>query len=99
MQTTRGIYNNISESTYNYSYNGITYYFSSKVYMDKFIERLEPFIDEEVNKMQVKLRTKVNADNVFAIRLYSLIEKRGFLIMIDGKEYNDNIPIDLKLAL
>ena len=99
MQTIRGIYNNLSESTYDYVYNGIKYYFSSKVYMEKFINRLEAFIDEEVDKMQVKFKTKVSADNVFAIKLYTLIEKRGFLIEINGKEYIDNIPIDLRLNI
>lgn len=99
MKTIRGIYNNLSESTYNYVYNGVKYYFSSKVYMEKFINRLEAFIDEEVDKMQVKFKTKVFADNVFAIKLYTLIEKRGFLIEINGKEYIDNIPIDLRLNI
>ncbi len=97
MQTIRGIYNNLNESTYDYAYNGIKYYFSSKVYMEKFINRLEPFIDEELGKMQVKFKTKICGDNVFAIKLYTLIEKRGFLVEINGKEYNENIPIDLKL--
>lgn len=99
MQTIRGIYNNLSESTYFYVYNGIKYYFSSKVYMEKFIDRLEAFIDEELDKIQVKFKTKVSGDNVFAIKLYTLIEKRGFLIEINGNEYIDNIPIELKLDL
>ena len=99
MQTIRGIYNNLSESTYTYVYNGIKYYFSSKVYMEKFIDRLEAFIDEELDKIQVKFKTKVSGDNAFAIKLYTLIEKRGFLIEINGNEYIDNIPIELKLDL
>ena len=99
MQTIRGIYNNLSESTYEYAYHGIKFYFSSRVYMEKFINRLEDFIDEELNKISVKFRTEVEGTDVMAIKLYTLIEKRGFLVEINGKEYNSNIVIDLKLKI
>lgn len=99
MISTRGVYNNLNESTYEYTYNGITYFFSSKVYRDKFIERLENFIEIESDKLSVKFKTKVDGDNIFAIKFYTIIEKRGFRIIIDGKEYNENIPIYLSLNM
>ena len=99
MQTIRGIYNNLAESTYDYTYHGITYYFSSDVYRRKFIDRLESFIDEELDKLSVRFKTTVEGDDVLAVKLYSSIEKRGFLIEYKGKLYSDNIKIDLKLKL
>lgn len=99
MKTIRGIYNNLNESEYDYTYNGVTYYFSSMLYKNKFIECLEDYIENETDKYSTKFKSNIDGDIVFGVILYSKIEKRGFRVVIDGEEYNNLLPIEIKFNI
>lgn len=62
----------------------IDYIFSSNLYVSKFIERLEDN-RESINKSLTKRFGYQITNNVLCdLNLYSKIEKRGFLVKING---------------
>ena len=91
MLTINGIYTDIKESTYHYKVDDIIFYFSSKMYRDKFITKSESFYLEDKKKLELKFNTSVECKVIMLIKLYTLIEKRGFRIQIDGQEIS-SIP-------
>lgn len=108
MKTKRGIYTNIKESEYTYSVffnqNGVhldyTFYFSSEFYRNKFENRHK----EEIHRFNRSLNNvykdkfDIVADPLAWIRLYCLIEKRGFYIIINnGVEIT--CPEDLRFVV
>lgn len=82
--TRRGIYTNIMESKYSFSISGIEYFFSSKVYMQKFKDRLINNREYYVTKM-VKLGFMGNCCYYADLRLYRKIETRGFKVVRNGE--------------
>lgn len=92
MLTINGIWTDIYESTYSYKVDNITFYFSSTVYRDKFAARYETFWLEEQKKLELKYGCNIKCKSLMLIRLYTLIEKRGFRIEINGKTI-ESIPL------
>lgn len=92
MLTVNGIYTDIYESTYFYKVDNITLYFSSKVYRDKFEKRYESFWLEEQKKLELRYNTCIKCKSLMILKYYTMIEKRGFRIEIDGKQL-ENIPL------
>ena len=92
MLTINGIWTDIYESNYNYKVDNITFYFSSTVYRDKFAARYENFWLEEQKKLELKYGCSIKCKPLMLIRLYTLIEKRGFRIEINGKTI-ESIPL------
>jgi hypothetical protein len=86
MKTTRGIYLNILDSTYSYSFDNFTFYFSSPFYLRKFTELYSYEIDRFNTAVSVmyKNQFQLECDKLALVRLYSRIEKRGFYIKING---------------
>lgn len=90
MKTVRGIYTDITESDYTFEIVdlGITFYFSSQFYRNKFENRYK----EEIHRFNQSLnniyKDKFNivGDCLSLIRLYALIEKRGFYFTLNGVE-------------
>jgi hypothetical protein len=85
--TLRGIYHNLKESTYTVSNSEIVFFFSSEVYLTKFMEgyqeNREKFLDKiEKNVTDVSLNMTTLAD----ISFYKSIEKRGFRAWLKGAE-------------
>lgn len=86
MKTARGIYKDIKQSTYTFTIGKMTFYFSSLFYLGKFEREFE----DECERFNAALNNvykdkfSINADVLALIRLYSLIEKRGFYITING---------------
>lgn len=82
------------------SNNYMIYCFSSQMYLNKFIERLEENREKISislsNRFGVEVRNEVLCD----IKLYSSIEKRGFYIKNhkEGFECPENIILDGKRA-
>ena len=74
----------------------VTYHFSSELYKRKFEERRDEnrkAIEESLsNRFGFKIKSELIAD----IRLYSSIEKRGFLISVNGeyKQWLSSITLD-----
>ena len=93
MKTRRGIELNLKESEYKTKIRGLSFYFSSKTYLTKFIEKVENFSIVENLKFQSKYNIKVSLEMIFIIALYKKIEKRGFRIFdeINKKEITENV--------
>lgn len=92
MPATRwGVYHNLKESEYVISNREITFYFSSEVYLNKFmsghIEYRKSFVKNlksDINRTQIKLNLNTLADIIF----YKTVEKRGFLARLRGVDMN-----------
>ena len=88
--------------TYKVDYEGqtITYHFSSELYKDKFISRIKENRINITYSLSNRFGFHVNSDIIADLRLYSSIEKRGYLISVDGEHIecqNDIILDGLKL--
>ena len=97
----RGIYYNLSKSEYVVKLDKITLHFSSKLYMNKFLSTYE----NEIHQFNIKANNiyknkfELDMSQLAVIRLYELIEKRGFYILIDGNEVTclDSLRFDLSV--
>jgi hypothetical protein len=87
--TSRGIYHNLKESKYTVSNSEIVFFFSSELYLKKFmegykdnrfkfLETLEKIADEK----------PLNMNTLADINLYKMIEKRGFQAWLKGVDIN-----------
>jgi hypothetical protein len=88
MKTVRGIYYNLKESEYVFTIGTIKFYFSSKMYRDKFMSR---YLEERKRFNQAlnhvyKDKFNLLGDMLAWVRLYVTIEKRGFYINIEGND-------------
>ena len=92
MLTINGIYTDIYESTYYYEVGNMKFYFSSTVYSDKFAARYENFWLEEQKKLEVKFCCNIKCKPLMLMKLYTMIEKRGFRVEINDKTI-DSIPL------
>lgn len=82
-QTKRGIYHNLKESKYTISNSEVVFFFSSKFYMDKFLNTYQ----EEREKFAVKFTKFALPLNMVILSdliLYKTIEKRGFRAWYKG---------------
>lgn len=78
--TRRGICENLELSPYSVCREGFVFYFSSRVYLRKFNERL-PAWEREINERITKrYGVTVKFSVMAAVSLYNKIETRGFLI-------------------
>lgn len=98
MKTARGIYLDINESDYYYDYKigslSLRFYFSSKVYCEKFKKRLPDYIlknkirlfgydENPYFNMILNSGTTMGESLIYqwAIEFYKSIEKRGFKVI------------------
>lgn len=98
MKTARGIYLDINESDYYYDYKigslSLRFYFSSKVYCEKFKKRLPDYLlkkkikffgyDENPVFTMKLYSSRPVLENLFynwSIEFYKSIEKRGFKVI------------------
>ena len=88
MKTKRGIYNDLDESKYIYSLGSLTFYFSSKFYMEKFKNEYKEYVKSEKIKIQLKYKCTLNGDEMILLNLYKSIEKRGFKVYYNNCELN-----------
>lgn len=80
MKTKNGIYNNLDESEYKIEIENFIFYFSSKMYLEKFIKGKEEYIKEESLKINNKYNVESRFNIMLLLSLYKKIEKRGFKI-------------------
>lgn len=92
MLTINGIWTDIFESTYCYKVDNMKFYFTSTVYRDKFAKRYENFWLEEQKKLEVKFGCNINCKPLMLMKLYTMIEKRGFRVEIDSRTIH-SIPL------
>ena len=83
------VYLNVSESDIFYRFQNFKFYFSSRATRERFIRKLDSYIQEEeikfINKYNVRIEN-TSFDLMFAFILYNKTEKRGFKI----ERYVDN---------
>jgi hypothetical protein len=101
MKTQRGIYLDITESTYPFTVGEITFYFSSIFYRSKFMNDYQSEIkrfNESANNVY-KNKFCIDMTPLALIRLYVLIEKRGFYLKIKGVEVTclENLKMALEI--
>ena len=85
MLTKNGICLKINESEYKCLKFGLIFYFSSKLYLDKFKNNVEKYVEEESIKLNNKYKILSNFEIYLAISYYKKIEQRGFYIYDDIK--------------
>ena len=93
MQTIRGIYLDLEDSTFFYRVYKYKFYFSSQFYRGNFIKKLEDFTKNEKLKLEMRYNTVVIDLTFFAFVLYNRIEKRGFRVEVytDDNKLQDTI--------
>lgn len=90
MKTAKGIYLDLKESEYLFTLNNVNYYFSSILYLEKFKENVKDFVKNETMKLKQKYKIDINFIRFLQIAFYKKIEKRGFRIVIENKEFNED---------
>ena len=90
MVTANGICLDLNESKYKILKYGIIFYFSSKLYLQKFENNVEKYVKEETLKLKNKYKININFDLYLAISYYMKVEKRGFYIFDDIKKTEIN---------
>lgn len=77
---------NISPHKINMAYDNqeITFVFSSDLYKRKFHEKLTETRKYYQDSLTNRFGVDVCLDMLFDIKLYTTIEKRGFLLFVDG---------------
>ena len=88
MKSYRGVYYDLLESSYTFTYKDITFYFSSKFYLNKFVSKHLDYLRNENFKMNNYFKCIMEMDNLILIKLYKMIEKRGFRVEINKMEIN-----------
>lgn len=86
MKSKRGIYYNLKESEYTKIIGNFKFVFSSLFYLTLFSSNLESYIVYEGNRLNKKLNTDLNLDELILLNHYKKIEKRGFLVYYKNKE-------------
>lgn len=76
--------------------NSITYIFSSEYYRKKFAERLQENRIKISESLSKRFGYKIKCDLLADLKLYTTIEKRGFLILANGEKVDclENIILD-----
>ena len=87
------IYNDINESIYTFKYDDLVFYFSSQFYQEKFTREYSNFIKDETMKFKIKYKCNAYIDDMLLLLLYKKIEKRGFKVLYDGNELQENYCI------
>lgn len=82
------------------SYEGqeVIFHFSSELYRKKFQARLIEHRESINNSLSKRFGVKVVNPLLADLRLYSTIEKRGYLINVDGEYYECQEDITLNGA-
>ena len=99
MRTSRGIYYNLDESTYKFKIGDLTFKFSSKFYLNKFVSRFSDYRMNETLKLCSKYNCKIYCDNMILLNLYKKIEKRGFKVYYKDIELNENYYIETMINI
>lgn len=83
MKTRNGIYYDLTKSAYKYYSKeiGLTFVFSSDLYLCKFEEQFKQHREDFNLKHTVRYKVEVDFKVLPDIILYRKIEKRGFLIL------------------
>lgn len=78
-------YENIENSNITFSYENLTFYFSSLFYKDKFMKGYKSYIKECTKMVSIRYNINIEMDMPFLVSYYRQIEKKGFKIECDEK--------------
>lgn len=81
MKSKRGVYLDIFESDYYYDLDGVRYYFSSQLYLNKFKENVINYVNENSIKLKLRYKININFDLFLTLSYYRKVEKRGFRVV------------------
>jgi len=82
------LYTTPHKQTVEYNGQKVIFYFSSELYRIKFNERMGEHRKMITDSLSNRFGFTIKSDLIADLRLYSSIEKRGFLISVDG-EYKE----------
>ena len=101
MKTVRGIVYKLKDSDYKYNYKGLSFYFSSKFYLDKFVNNVENYVENEILKFENRYKVQIGLEILLCIAYYKRIEKRGFRIVDEErqKELTPNVGFGINLLM
>lgn len=90
--TRRGIAYNLVESPYRFNIqyddlNSITFVFSSSLYVDKFVQKVQENRNNINKSLSNRFGFKIENNVLCDLRLYAAVEKRGFLIYKNGEKF------------
>lgn len=85
----------------NYGDKNVVYVFSSELYRNKFIEKYEGHRNKINESLSNRFGFTIKSDVISDMKLYTTIEKRGFLIYCDGVacEWLKDIILDGNLQI
>jgi len=84
-KTVRGVYHNLNKSEYTISNGEVVFFFSSRFYLEKFLEEYEGeriIFDKRISKALKD--NPYNMNLLSDLTLYASIEKRGFKVTLNG---------------
>lgn len=84
------VYQNINESSYTFEVENIIFYFSSSFNLRRFKERCINYSINEERKLINRFHVNIDMKKYFLISYYKLIEKRGFKVLYNNKELQDD---------
>lgn len=88
--TKKGIYHNLKESKYTVSNTETVFFFSSKLYMMKFMDGYEQNRKIFFQRMaKIVGRVPLNLSTLADISFYQTVEKRGFRAMLKGVDITE----------
>lgn len=76
--TKNGIEFDLTKSKYKYKKGLVTFYFSSKLYLEKFKSNVDEFIENETRKIIARYKVNISLYYYFMVAFYCRIEKRRF---------------------
>jgi hypothetical protein len=89
--TAKGIFHNLRESKYVVSNSEITFYFSSKFYLNKFMAEYQNHREKFTSRMEKLVNdSPFNVNTLADIKLYKDIEKRGFFVKLFNVKITDD---------
>jgi hypothetical protein len=81
-KTRKGIYHNLRESKYTVSNSEAVFFFSSELYLKKFLDGYTENRKKYSNVMNMISETPFNFDTFADIEFYKETEKRGFFVRL-----------------
>lgn len=99
MKTVRGIYHSLDESEYTFKYDNLTFVFSSKLYLTKFMGIYKEYLKEQTARMESEYRCTFYADELILINLYRKIEKRGFRVLYFDELLEEKLYYNVELEV
>ena len=80
MPTKNGVYYDLRESPYAWSWDTLTFYFSSAKHLNKFKALVDARVEWMCDSMSRRFHVAVDAGMFAALQLYMQVETRGFLV-------------------